>query len=416
VTRSWILLLITLLAATAAAAAPLRLDRDAALELARAQAPAILAARAEVSVAEGEAMAARAWRHNPELELEAGPRRGGQGTTIDRFLRLTQPLDLGFNGRGARIDAAAAAVRAAAQDRLATGIDLLAEVARAHLLALHAQERAAIAEEILELATRLQDVARRRFEAGEVGVLDSEVATVTVASARVTVLRAESEAAEATAALERLLASDVVRGVELVGEVAWPAPPELAVVREAARRHPELAAGTARIERTGALRREAGAAGRPGFALSAGLGREEEDDLLKFGLSMSLPVLNTGSGERRAAAAADTLAYLRRDDAARRRDSRVTSAWHRQRKLQQAVATYLDEALTAQRSSVRLAEESYRTGKIDLGAVLTVQRALLDARVELTNLRLEAALAAVDVHALAALPPLTISPRGETTP
>jgi cobalt-zinc-cadmium efflux system outer membrane protein len=418
VTRSSTPLLITLLAtmAAAAAAAPLRLDRAAALALARAQAPEVLAARAELGVAEGEAMAARAWRHNPELELEAGPRRTERGTTTDRFLRLTQPLDLGFNGRGARIDAAEAAVRAASRDRLSTEIEVLAEVSRAHLLALHARDRQAIAAEIVDLAERLQDVARRRYEAGEVGVLDSQVATVTLAGARVGLLRTESEAAEATAALKRQLGLDVDVAVELAGEVAWPSPPDLAAVRAAALGHPELAARQARTERAAALLREAGAAGRPEFGLSAGVGREEEADLLKFGLSMTLPVLNTGGGERRAAAAADTLAQLRLDAARRRLDSRVTSAWHRQRNIQTAVATYLDEALAAQRSSVRLAEESYRTGKIDLGEVLTVQRELLDARVELANLRLEAALAAVDVHALAALPPLAGSPEGERTP
>ena len=75
-------------------------------------------------------------------------------------------------------------------------------------------------------------------------------------------------------------------------------------------------------------------------------------------------------------AAADTLAYLRLAQTQRRLVSEVTSAWKRHQKLQSAVFTYLDEALVAHTASVLLAEESYRTGKIDLGEVLTVGNAV----------------------------------------
>ena len=60
---------------------------------------------------------------------------------------------------------------------------------------------------------------------------------------------------------------------------------------------------------------------------------------------------------------------------------------------------------------MRLAEESYRLGEIALDEVLLVQREQLDARRELNDLQLAAALAAVDVAELAALPPLV---QGET--
>ncbi|MEZ4387178.1 MAG: TolC family protein [Candidatus Krumholzibacteriia bacterium] len=403
-------------AAAVAAGGPLPLDATSALDLARTRAPGILAARAEVTVAAGEAESARAWRHNPELAFEAGPRHGDLGTTPDRFLSLTQPLDLGFNGRGARIAAAAAGARAVDLERRGTVLDILADVARAHLLALHARDRQAIAGELVAVAERLADVAQRRHEAGEVGILDSQVAAVTLAGARVTLLRAEADAADAMAELKRLLGLEVDREVELAGEVSWPAPPDLAAVRTAASLHPALAAHAARTEQSGARLREAAAAGRPEFAISAGAGREERSDLLTFGLTMSLPVLNTGGGERRAAAAADTLARLQQQDARRRLDSRVTGAWHRHRNLQAALRTYLAEAVAAQASSVQLVEESYLTGKIDLGEVLAVQRELLAARVELANLRLEAALAAVDVRALAALPLLADASEGEMTP
>jgi len=273
-----------------------------------------------------------------------------------------------------------------------------------------------IAADLVAITTRLDELADLRFEAGEVGALDTQVSTVTLAGARVAMLRAESKAADAEAVLMRLLALDPDTPVDIAGDLSWPPPPDLASVREAALFHPRLAALAARTEQSGHLRREAGAAGRPEFGLSAGVGREGDVDMLELGVSMSLPVLNTGKGWRRTAAAADTLAYLQLADTQRRIASEVTAAWKRHQKLQSAVHTYLDEALFAHVASVELAEESYRTGKSDLGEVLTVQGGLLDVRIELTNLRLEAALAAVEVHALAALPPLTTASERETTP
>ncbi len=413
--RSWTTLLVLGAVAASAAAAPLTLDRTAVLDLARAQATEILAARARVGVAEGEAMASRAWRSNPEIQYAHIPRSNEFDSWNENVIVVSQALDLGFNGRGARIDAAEAGARASGDLLRGTEVAVLADVARAYLVALHARDLMTIAADLVALTARLDDMADRRYEAGEVGALDTQVATVTLAGARVAMLRAETQFDDAAAELVRLLALDADTDVELIGEVSWPPPPDLATVRTAAQYHPDLAALTARTEQSGHLRREAGAAGRPQFAISAGAGREDETDILEFGVSMSLPVLNTGKGERRAAAAADTLAYLQLAEAQRRITSQVTSAWRRHHKLQTAVHTYLDEALSAHTASVALAEESYRTGKSDLGEVLTVQSGLLDVRVELTNLRLDAALAALEVHALAALPPLT-APEGETTP
>ena len=73
----------------------------------------------------------------------------------------------------------------------------------------------------------------------------------------------------------------------------------------------------------------------------------------------------------------------------------------------QAAATADHEAVTAALdASVRLAESAYRLGEITLDEALLAQREQLEARRELNDLRLSAALAALDVAYLAALPPL----------
>ena len=83
-----------------------------------------------------------------------------------------------------------------------------------------------------------------------------------------------------------------------------------------------------------------------------------------------------------------------------------TAAWHRQNELQAALAANGEAVTAALEASVRLAEVAYRLGEITLDEALRAQREQLEARRDLNDLRLSAALAALDVAYLAALPPL----------
>jgi len=87
----------------AAPAAATTLDLETALRLARERAPQVLAASARVDDADGALSAARAWAHNPEVELEQVRRSTPDGRSNDRSWRVDQKLDLA--GRGPRIGA-----------------------------------------------------------------------------------------------------------------------------------------------------------------------------------------------------------------------------------------------------------------------------------------------------------------------
>ena len=142
----------------------------------------ILAARARQGVAEGDLATARAWRYNPELELEAGPRTTPTEETWDRAVRLDQRLDLA--GRGARIDAAAAGREAAGFALRETELAVVAGAARAYLVALHAGRARELAAEAAPVQERLHEIAQARHEAGETGALEINLATVALARAR----------------------------------------------------------------------------------------------------------------------------------------------------------------------------------------------------------------------------------------
>ncbi|MBD3222341.1 hypothetical protein GF314_13970 [bacterium] len=385
-----------------AVAAPL--DRDEVLRLARERSVAIQVARAEVDRAAGELRTARTWRHNPELDVEAGPRRGPDGETWDRSIGLSQRLDLA--GRGARIDAAGAE-HAAARDRSrAIAVTVLSEAACYHLEALHAAQRRRLAGQSVDLHQRLLEIARRRHEAGETGTLDVHRASVAAARARMRLATAEAAEQERLTRLATLLALEPGCPIEVAGDLAWPLPGDVARVQAAVAAHPELDALDARLREAEALVRVAGAARWPEVGLGARIGREEEADVLRFGLSLGLPVFDRGAGDRAVATAAGRIAAIELETARRVRTDRALRAWARHRELAATLAAAGESVTAAVDASGRLSQESYRLGEIPLDRVLLVQRDNLEARNELNDLRLTAALAALEVAEIAALPPL----------
>lgn len=400
-TRVPIALLLLLVASPALAET---LDLDAVLHLAREHAAAARIARVEQDVAAGELRTARTWRHNPELELEAGPRDGPDGRSWDRSVGLSQRLDLA--GRGARGDAARATLAAARDQSRATGIAVAARAARLYLEALHAAQRRQLASDATDLHDRLLEIARRRHEAGETGRLDVHQATVGASRARMRLATAEADERHVLAELASLLALEPGHPLAVTGDLAWSAPGDATAVRAAVARHPEIAALEARRRAASARVRLAGAARWPDVGLGARVGREEQADIVHVGVSLGLPLFARGQGEREAARAVDRIAEIQHDAARRARLDHALRAWERYQDLHDALTRATATTTDALAGSSRLAAESYRLGEIALDRVLLVERENLEARNALNDLRLATALAALEVAEIAALPPL----------
>lgn len=380
------------------------LDRQSVLEMARERSVALRQAGLRQEAVGGAARAARTWRHNPELELEGGRRDASDGRTWDRSVGLNQQLDLA--GRGARIAAADADLEAARHGLRAAGVAALAAAAELHLRALHATRRRDLAAEGVSLREQLLEVARQRLEAGETGQLDLHQATVAAARARMELASAEADLQHALAELAAALNLEPLRDIAVEGEIEWPVPGDAVAIRAAAEQHPELAVLEANRQAGRERIAEAGAARWPRLGLGARYGREEEADLFQLGLRFELPLFDRGGGEREVAVALERVADLELETARRNRIDHALRAWERHRRLQ---GSFPDDAEAVARSlgaSSRLALQSYRLGEIPLDRVLDVERENLEARITLNDLRLKAALAALEVAEIAALPPL----------
>src|SRR5262249_26355580 len=126
------------------------------------------------------------------------------GRLMDVDIGVSQVFETGGQ-RAARIAGAEAGLRredAASAEALRVA---LRDVAIAFLRLLHAQERLMLLQDAEGMSTEVLSVAQRRYAAGDIAVLDVNVAKTSIARARAARLAAEAERVDAAGLLQRLL-------------------------------------------------------------------------------------------------------------------------------------------------------------------------------------------------------------------
>src|SRR6266849_3346486 len=174
--------------------------------LARArQSPAVTAANAGVAEAEANLRAeSRLLRDNPSLEINAGPRHSPTATTIQHSVAAEQPFEIGGR-RAARIARAQADLEAANAERDATVQQYLRDVALAFITAADSDARLRLAKENETIAAELLHIAERRFDVGDIPVLDVNVAKASLSQMRSDLLVAEGAQERAAVILKARL-------------------------------------------------------------------------------------------------------------------------------------------------------------------------------------------------------------------
>lgn len=376
-------------------AAAQELSLEEALALARQRAPAILEATGRISEAEGRvAGASPLLRENPTLEVEAGPRTSADGSRDTQLaVGLSQPLELGGK-RGRRLEAARAALTGATARSQDAQRQVLESVAEAFLRTLHARERLRLTQ-AAEAASRdiLQSV-QRRFDTGDVPVIDVNVARVAHTRARVDVADAEAEEAALRAELRVLLglsedAPFGVRGALGALATADVTPPSPAPER------PDIAALAAELEEARAEQRLGQSARWPDLAVGARYEDEGDESVVLGTLALSLPVFARGQ-EARVSGAARVRRLEGALEAARRAARvQVEAARLRYDKRRSALELLEREALPLLEENEALALKSYSAGELELAGFLLVRREVLEARAAHLDTLLRTALARV---------------------
>ena len=365
-----------------------------ALVRAREQSPDVIVARARVDEARGRLVGARArFRENPSFDLFAGSRTSSSRHSADAEIGISQLLETGGQ-RAARIAGAEAAVVSEEASVANAQREALAAVAIAFLRALHAAERGELLTAAEATTLDIERIASRRYQAGDIAVLDVNVARLALSRSRSARLAGDADLTTANADLGRLLGmvdvSVVADGSLDADRTADFATLAAAIDHRADLKGLDAAALEAEADVTlgNALR-------KPDVTAGVSAKREGMDTVLLGGLTITFPTFNSGQ-ELRATGRARAIRLRQQRELAR------ASALERVRGLdaayaiRRAAATVFESAaLPSAIENEQLSQRSFEEGEIRLTDLIVVRRELIDTRLEHLDRLLEAAETAV---------------------
>ena len=352
-----------------------RLSLQAALDLAAKQNLDLIAARQRRAVALAGVLIARQ-RPNPIFNFTALRDTPHEGLFID------QPFEIGGK-RGRRIEVANQV--GALTDLEITGLErqVRRKTREAYFQLSFTQAESARLRHLLELAQRLDQIARERFEAGDVPQLEVIQAGLEVARAQSEYKVAQQEERVSLSQLNALLNEPATTSWQLV-EMLRDLPPTVVLpelVQSAYNSNPALqhVAQEQKVEesRRGLLKAER----IPNLDFEYGMDFNAPHDFRagpRGQITMALPLFARNQGE--IAQSLATQRVLNAEEAATKRSvaAQVETAYFDLDARRTQAETYRDSLVPIAQKLEGLAEESYRAGKADILMVLTAQRNVQD--------------------------------------
>ena len=388
-----------LLCVPAALAAQTTLDLADVLARAREQAPRIVSARLAVAEARARLIGASVrLQFNPELDFSAADRR----TPTARWTELQLGANQTFEPRGrraARIAAASAQVEQSSVTVEEITRTVLRESALLFYQALYATERVRLLTASVDLASSIHDVADRRFRAGDLAVLDVNLARAALARARAQRDAGEAERIAALGGLRALLRLE--EPIAVAGRLSLPPAPDRDVLAHSAGERPELRALEAAIREAEAEIDVARTFRKPNYGVGLRYQREEGDHMVFGGLTLTLPVFSKGQEQSTAGTARAARLRAELEGARSRVRIELEAALAANEWRADAARVLETQALSGLDDTDSLTTRSFDVGQIGLPDVLVIRRELLETRFQYLSALLEAVLARVDVDAAA---------------
>jgi outer membrane protein, heavy metal efflux system len=374
------------------------LSLEQALELARQRAPVILAARDRIEEVRGRLLGATMrFRDNPVIEGAAGPRTSERGTSIDADVGISQTFELGGR-RTARIADAQADIERETATSENTARFLLRDVAAEFLRALAVQERLRSLETASTLAGNLLTAADTRFQAGDVPILDVNLARTVAARARSEMLAGEAEQISVLGDLRILLGMTATEPLAIRGELGERSQYDVDALQSRALDRPDLRALAAEIRQAEADLRLGRGLAKPEIGLGVGYQREEGANVALGRLAITLPVFSRGQ-ELQATSMARATRLTRELEFGRRAIAvEIRSAFDAYQRQVRAVEELERDALPNLEENRLLAQRSYEEGEIGITDLLLFQRESIETQLLYVDRLMEAALAGIELE------------------
>lgn len=388
-----------------------QLTLDEAWQQAEAANPALRAAQANLSAAEGQLTDARGllW-NNPQLSVEAVQRRVPRpGLNEDRRYEWDAGLSQTFEiagQQGHRRDAAEQELQALQTVVQETRRQVRAEVEQRFVRVLALQQRIVVERDAVKLIEDSATVVQKRVKAGEDNRLDGNLATVEAERARNQLALSGEQLTDARAALASALQLTPESQPEVSGELATAtAKYTLDQLLTTAGERPQLRVLALREGAAKSRLNLERASVYPDVTLGVSTGREGPGDarekLVGIRVSVPLPLFRrnaAGIGK-----ASTELAQTQIDKQTGERDTRaqVRALWLRVESLGARVQRLTEVVQPKLDDNQRLSAKAYREGEIGLLQLIVVNRQVLDGRRDLLDARTELRLANIALEAAA---------------
>ena len=374
------------------------LTLEQALNRARTRAPALLSARTRIDEARGRLQGASILlQANPVVEGTVGPRFSSQGRFTDADVSASQDFEA-FGRRSARISGAQAGVTRAMAASQETGRQLLRDVAAAFMRALAANEKLKLLTDADKVASDFLSAAERRYQAGDVPILDVNLARTTAARTRAELRSGLAELTSALGELRVVLGMSPDEQFTPVGDLKSLEKYDLDRLVSEAQDRPDIRVLESELREAESDARLGNTFKSPDFGLIGRYARDQGDNITQAGIRITIPVFSRG--QELSATGNARASRIRAELAASKTAIRneISSAFEVYRFRSEAAQELESRALPSLQENETLARRSYEEGEIGLVELLLIRREILETRLSYANTLLEAALANVDLQ------------------
>jgi cobalt-zinc-cadmium efflux system outer membrane protein len=352
------------------------LTLEAAFARAMEANPTLLAARMRRSVDLAGRDVARE-RPNPEVHVEA------ERETPKYAYTVAQPLELGGK-RGKRIAVSDATIRAGEAEVAVSVLDVRAAVRRAYFDRVAADARLVLEGELRDLAVRVVDAARQRFDAGSAPRLEFVQSQLALAQVENEVAAARAESLAARMQLNALLGLPLDAASAVTTALDGGTLPALdTAISRAEGASAELALAERRIEEQRAKIDLARAMQVPDVTPEAAITQNNEPEFgtgWRAAVTVGVPVFTRHkAGVQLESATLAQLETERNATRARIQGEVASAAALAQSNLDQ-YQRYRDQILPQALDVERMAEDSYKLGQTGIAAFLQALQATRDVR------------------------------------
>jgi cobalt-zinc-cadmium efflux system outer membrane protein len=371
------------------------------LARAREQAPQVISGRLALEEVRARLRGASLrFQQNPELEAALGRRNADTNRFTDIELRVSQPFEPGSR-RAARVASVNAAIEVGSADVDETIRLVVRAAAVAYYQGLHAAERERLWSAAVQFATGIEEAASRRFRAGDIAILDVNLARAARARARSEQESAGAAKAIAIGELQQLL--QIADSVELVGTLETSNDSDLPTLIQSALQRPELRGFEAAIREAEAEVQLGNTFSKPDYGLGGGYQREGGDRVVFGAITISFPMFAKGQEQRAVGSARAARLRAERDAARARVRVEVASRFRAYEQSLRSLQVLLTDALPSLDENETLSTRSFEVGQIGLPDLLLIRREILDTRFQYLDVLLEVALARIELHASASV-------------